>query len=196
MNKYKEYPFNLLSELGIERVELQTGGKPSFDVQAGIAYALSTLKIKERMVIRLWFEEDLKTKDICEIMSLSREGVHFLKEEALKKMRNPIISGIAQYGVVGYAQKRYKDGFTDAYRDPETTMPIKKASIEILGLSVRAYNSLKRFFGALTIEDICDLDETEIGGIRCFGAKSADEVARALRGYGITGTAWDNFLID
>ncbi len=51
--------------------------------------------------------------------------------------------------------------------------------IEDIGLSVRAYNRLKRA-GINTLEEVAKLNLEELKNIRNFGKKTVDEVVRVL----------------
>jgi len=55
--------------------------------------------------------------------------------------------------------------------------------IEVLGLSIRAYNCLRRF-GIRTVADLCQMTEAELQRVRNIGTKSAMEVKEKLYEYG------------
>lgn len=96
---------------------------------------------------------------------------------------------------LGY-QTGYADGRNDAIHgvDPAyVSDDILKLPIQDMDLSSRAFNCLVRA-GYKYIGDVAALRDTQIRVMRNLGKVSANEIAQALRSYGILHTDWDLYL--
>jgi len=103
-----------------------------------------------------------------------------------------------------FIRQEYLDGYREGFLDAHTTdengnirSAPKKAlalSIEDVGLSVRTYNVLRKNDVHYLSDLLLYMDKPAIASIPCLGRKSAEEVARMLRSYGIHSTAWDSFI--
>lgn len=171
--KGSSYPDNLLSEF-------ETYLTLSDDMQKGLDYVLSTLTERERLVIKLRFED----KAIYEIggksLNITKERFKQILSKAIRKMANPTRFNYIKYGLDGYNQilaEQAKERKIILHKSDE----FKKQGIEHLGLSARAYNSLKRA-EINSIEQLINLIECNDWhlNIRNLGNKSAQEIIDKL----------------
>lgn len=208
---YHAFPFNLLLAIkGRSKVILPTS--LTQDIYSGIEYALSTLDEKENALLHQRYYSGKSQRETAICLNLSTEEIELLEAKALKKLRHPSIWNFIQHGVVGYIKIRvtaeYNRGYTLGYSagyknctvDYQTDLinchspdNIPNLPIENMHLTQRTYHCLQNA-GCYYIRDIAILPEEKIARIRGLGAISANEVARTLQKYGITCTAWNNYL--
>lgn len=205
-----EYPKNLLYAVR-GGMEDDDPTELTEDVIAGIQYALSTLKERERYVIIERYKGKRKLRSIGEDLGVKPERVRQIINKAERNLRHPRNMTFMTKGVIGYIRKvnaieyerGYKKGYDEGYEQGMSDAPngIVKAGmsitlaslpIEVLDLSVRAFNALKRA-GYNSIGDIVPLTHREMIHIKNLGPKQRQEVATGLRHYGLTDTAWDLF---
>lgn len=101
--------------------------------------------------------------------------------------------------------KGYCAGFIDGYRqgaeDSRNGTVRTYADDEVLNLPIQAKNLSTRSFncmrcaGCVYIRDVVELSEERISSMRNLGPKSANEIALALRKYGICYTLWNRYLL-
>lgn len=205
-----EYPKNLLYAVrGAWEDDEPTELTP--DVLAGIEYALSTLKERERYILVERYKGKRTLRSIGEDLGVKPERVRQIANKAERNLRHPRNMAFITRGVVGYIKKvneieyerGYKKGYTEGYeqgvRDAPngvtragTSVTLSSLPIEALDLSIRAFNALKRA-GYDSIGDIVPLTHSEMIHIKNLGPKQRGEVAKGLRHYGITDTEWDLF---
>lgn len=137
---------------------------------------LSTLTEQEERVLRLRFGLNesgkyLRLREIGDIMKLSQNRIRQIEEKALRKMRNP---RRLRKLLVGYDPT--KDPHSPEYNDkrimddPEADVK-KGITIEEMGLTTLARNRLYSS-GKRTIQDILDMNASDIIQIRSFGRGS------------------------
>ena len=96
----------------------------------------------------------------------------------------------------GYDQG-YKDGYSDCSNgteQPSISDELLNHPIESLGLSVRAFNCLRRA-QCLRVGDVVRLSAEQIDKLRNLGPKSASEIACALGNIGIPNTSWCRYIL-
>lgn len=195
----KDYPYNLLiAARGLRMLEF-----PSMltkDVQAGIAYALSTLEEAERNAL------DQKYRWGVPSSSKQQE----MERKALEKLTRSCRWDYIRYGIAGCVKMKVEDakrkGFIQGYQEgymfgrkaydtscgvPET-LDTMDLPIETMPLSSRAHNALCRS-GCRMVRDVAMQDITTIRRMRNLGEKGIKEVVAALHSYGLTHTEWELF---
>lgn len=195
----KDYPYNLLiAARGLRMLELPP--LLTRDVQAGIAYALSTLEETERNAL------DQKYRLGVSLCDEQQE----IERKALKKLTRSCRWDYIRYGIAGCVKKKveeakrkgfiqgYQEGYTvgmNAYdtfcKAPEIPSAID-LPIETMPLSSRACNALRRS-GCRTVRDVAIQNITTIRRMRNLGEKGIKEVVVALHSYGLTYTEWELF---
>ncbi len=94
----------------------------------------------------------------------------------------------------GIFMEGYRAGFLDGLAAKDRDFPKDlDLPVEALELTVRPLNCL-RVQGCRRVGEVANLDRDAILRMRNLGAKSADEIARALHRFRIFGTPWDAFL--
>lgn len=205
-----EYPKNLLYAVrgGMEDDEPT---ELTEDVIAGIQYALSTLKERERFVIVERYREKRTLRSIGEDIGVKSERVRQIINKAERNLRHPRSMTFMTKGVLGYIRKvnaieferGFKKGYDEGYEQGMKDAPngvvragmsvtLASLPIEVLDLSIRAYNALKRA-GYNSIGDIVPLTHREMIHIKNLGPKQRGEVAAGLHHYGLTNTDWNLF---
>lgn len=200
-----EYPRNLLYAVrgGMEDDEPT---ELTEDIIAGIQYALSTLKERERFVIIERYREKRTHRSIGEDIGVKPERVRQIINKAERNLRHPRNMTFMTKGVIGYIKKvnaieyerGYKKGYDEGYEQGMKDAPngvvragmsvtLASLPIEVLDLSIRAFNALKRA-GYNSIGDIVPLTHREMIHIKNLGPKQRGEVAAGLHHYGLTHT--------
>ncbi len=205
-----EYPKNLLYAVrGALEDDEPTELTP--DVLAGIEYALSTLKERERYILVERYKGKRTLRSIGEDLGVKPERVRQIENKAQRNLRHPRNMAFITKGVIGYIKKvneieyerGYKKGYDEGYEQgmkdapngvvrAGTSVTLASLPIEALDLSTRAFNALKKA-GFNFIGDIVPLTYREMLRIKNLGTKQRQEVATGLRHYGITDTEWDLF---
>lgn len=205
-----EYPKNLLYAVrGAWEDDEPTELTP--DVLAGIEYALSTLKERERYILVERYKGKRTLRSIGEDIGVKTERVRQIVNKAERNLRHPRNMAFITKGVIGYIKKvneieyerGYKKGYAEGYEQgvkdapngvtrAGTSVTLSSLPIEALDLSIRAFNALKRA-GYNSIGDIVPLTHREMIHIKNLGPKQRGEVAKGLRHYGIADTDWDLF---
>ena len=205
-----EYPKNLLCAVR-GSLEADEPTELTEDVLAGIQYALSTLKDRERFVIVERYREKRTLRSIGEDIGVKTERVRQIVNKAERNLRHPRNIAFMTKGVIGYIKKvnaieyerGYKRGYDEGYEQGMKDAPngviragmsvtLASLPIEVLDLSIRAFNALKRA-GYNSIGDIVPLTHREMIHIKNLGPKQRSEVAAGLHHYGLTHTDWDLF---
>lgn len=205
-----EYPKNLLYAVR-GWMEDDEPTELTEDILAGIQYALSTLKERERFVIVERYREKRTLRSIGEDIGVKPERVRQIINKAERNLRHPRNMTFMTKGVIGYIKKvnaieyerGYKKGYDEGYEQGMNDAPngvvragmsvtLASLPIEVLDLSARAFNALKRA-GYNSIGDIVPLAHREMIHIKNLGPKQRGEVAKGLRHYGIADTDWDMF---
>lgn len=205
-----EYPKNLLCAVR-GSLEADEPTELTEDVLAGIQYALSTLKDRERFVIVERYREKRTLRSIGEDIGVKTERVRQIVNKAERNLRHPRNIAFMTKGVIGYIkrvnaieyERGYKRGYDEGYEQGMKDAPngvvkagmsvtLSSLPIEVLDLSIRAFNAMKRA-GYNTVGDIVPLTHKEMIHINNLGVKQRGEVAKGLRLYGIVGTEWDLF---
>ena len=159
------------------------------------------------------FEERKSRSEIGEFFGIGQERVRQIENKTLRSLRAPTRWNYMKLGVDGYMRwvkeraygEGYKTGYDQGYKDgysdgqngaeqPSISEELLNHPIDSLGLSVRAYNCLLRA-GCERVGDAVRLSDDQIQRIRNLGAKSANEIACAIRDLGIPNTSWSTYIL-
>ena len=151
-----------------------------------VMVALESLPEKEREVIVLRFglEDGIpkSLEDVGRVRGVTRERIRQLEARAFRMLRNPsrLCKFPALFGFVPPAEP-----------ESEVSKVINiDTDIVNLGLSVRAYNCLKRYAHISTVEDILDYPKENWPKIKNLGYKAILEIQERMRTVG-----YPNFTI-
>ena len=205
------YPYNLIFSL-LFGTTLEQPPTYSKDVLLGFQYAFSTLEETEQKLLYLRFAQGKNRSEAAVLLSLPEEELRALEDSAFYKLRLPGRWDYIRYGVAGYVRKRveeerrkaYQEGFCTGYQKGKkearrvqskelANNKILDMPIESMGLSTKAYHCLQRE-KCRCVRDVAAFDAERVDHIRGMGPKTAGQIARILRGYGIANTAWDKYL--
>lgn len=206
------YPWNLINAIRAKDVEWIRNNF-SENHKAGLIYAVSSLGVVEREVLKLRYQEGKSYEEIQDIFQCTPEKMLEMEKRALNRLGEPDLYHYIKYGIAGNVQKilteeyqkgydsGYKKGYEDAMADAingfartEQDISIMTLPLEVLQLDTRSYNCLY-YNGCRSVGDCIRMDEQHIRRIRNLGKKSANAIAIALRRKGIRNTDWDHFLI-
>lgn len=193
----EDYPFNLLIAAR-ETTLLALPPALTQDIQAGIAYALSTLEEAEQTALDQKYRLGLPLND-SQLLT---------EKQALKKLCHPSRWNYICNGIIGYGKKNaaqaHQKGFTQGYREgyaaglkAQSTnteavenMDVMDLPLEAMPLTTRVRNAL-RINKCQNIRDIAALPIDSIRKARNLGSKGIQEVLSMLHTYGLTNTEWE-----
>ncbi len=187
------YPQNLIAAV------FPAGTEPSepSDLRGTVEYVLCSLPEREREILELRFRQRMTLADIAKQYSLTRERVRQIIAHALRLLRRPERSALLSLGIaasreaekVALEKQTYERAFADGYiaavgatpdGKPATAPDPRIMSIEMLGLSARSRNGLRRA-NIRTADDILCLDSFyDLLSLRCLGQKSVHEIVDRL----------------
>ncbi len=209
------YPYNLLDDVIDSR---PTSSKEerwetplSADQQDGFNLALSTLTVRERDMLRMYYEEGKTLNECGQELHLTRERIRQIVAKAVRKLRHPHRLKLILYGAEGYARyqevhsrkaaldreeqlldeldsdlasrRKMLEELSEGLCVGERTKPasIYLLPVEEMDLSVRSYNCLRRA-GCDTLQDVCDLAKSgKMTSVRNLGRRSMTEVLCKVR---------------
>lgn len=140
-----------------------------------VMMALNSLTEKEKTILVSRFGLDYGTprtlEEVGKILGVTREHIRQLEAKALRKMRTPsrLCKLPALFGFIPPMAPVKDFGHLDPH-----------SKIEDLGLTVRAYNCLKRFAHIDTIDDILDYPKEDWPKIKNLGRKALEEVVEKM----------------
>lgn len=176
------------------------------DQEAALHYVLSTLTEREQAFIRGYYQEGKSLEEVGKEAGLTRERVRQVLAKAVRKMRHPSRLKLIQYGLEGYehiaANRKRREQLEAEDREldeleqeiaqrraflecavplPEKTDNKGSIPVEMLGLTVRSYNCMKRA-GCRTLDDVVSLaKDGELLKIRNLGRKCLSEILLIVR---------------
>ena len=148
-----------------------------------VMMALNSLTEREMVVLVLRFGLDNRVpkslEDVGRIQNVTRERIRQIETKALRKMRTPgrLCKLPALFGFVPPAEPGSEDDEKVINIDTDT-------DILNLGLSVRAYNCLKRFANINTVEDILNYPKENWSKIKNLGRRATLEIQEKMREVG------------
>lgn len=172
----------------MSREELFSGDKPavSSDEFEKLIAIINTLPMKARVVLILRFGlmdgKARSLEDVSKELDITCEYARQLEAKALRIMRSPsqLCKLPALFGFVPPVEP--KSGIEDVNADTD---------IVNLGLSIRAYNCLKRFAHVDTVGDILNYPKEDWPKIKNLGHKATLEIQERMRTVG-----YPNFSIE
>lgn len=160
------------------------------------------LNDRERRCLEMYRRDDMTLEEIGKKMNVTRERVRQIIAKAERKLRNP--RWIREMEAVPYTEyaslsndheilkAKYAElvqrieaieGQSADEAEPEKT--IMERPIEVLDLSVRSYNCLKRAKCNI-IADVVELEKSgKMPQVRNLGLRSAEEIRQKLEGLGL-----------
>lgn len=202
------YPFNLVRGIffGDKEEALKV-------YVPGLLTALETLTERERDVLIRRYCDKMTLRAIGEIHGVTPSRIRENEAKAIRKLRHPLRASTFKavplaemreqkieyqrlsedYEMLKEAYNRLKKDYESSASKPmnfDVVIPTAEATtlmqkpIAELELSVRSYNCLRRA-GKDTLQDIVEMTEQELTGIRNLGKKSALEVLSKIKEYGL-----------
>ena len=189
----KPYPLNLI--LAILREDDYTP-EITEDIAAGVECALASLTEREQEVMKYRFVERKSYADIGRTLGVTGSNIARLHNNAARKLQQMKNLGLILYGKDGFAQMHYQFHFPwkEAPKKVEPHDPaIMAIPFEELDFSIRTFNNLRRI-GYEFVRDIVDLTPEQILKIKYLNVKNREEIAQKIRGLGLLGTHWDDYI--
>ena len=181
------WPENLITEMGFEHILVDR--KLTEDQMEGLRYAMEDLKEKERVALKLRYEEHRTLNAVGDVFSITGNRIRQIIAKALRKLRHPTRSNYITYGYTGYQtmveqKKRELAGLSS---QEERSKELKKIFVTDVSFSVRTMNCLTRS-GLHTLGETADVmrkDPMQLAKVRNLGKKSLLEVVEKLEEYGV-----------
>lgn len=202
MRVYKtEFPFNLIEDLGFNIEEVIDKFEDKLDV-----ISKRFLNAKQRLIIDLYYKENLNYADLGKKFDITRERVRqmnarlirtlkhfehyfihgcFIFEEMFEKEKNNYIERKKEEWNIDSAykflvEKGVMKPINERNNNMLLSLPINiMDNIEKLNLSTRAYNCLTRA-KKNTILDVMNMTTNELLKIRNLGIKAAKEIEEKI----------------
>ena len=187
------WPENLVTEIGLEEVFGKKEYSPLTDDQiAGLRYAVSTLKDKEREILLLRYEEHSTYKAIANRFGLSNERIRQICAKAVRKTRHPSRLRYLKDGYQGAQEieRLRKEELKNACEGTCSARQIsllKTIEVGDAGFSVRTYNILWRS-NVYTLGQVVEMmqeDIKKITELRNLGRKGILEIVEKLEKYNV-----------
>ena len=204
-----EGPFNVYK--AITRDDEATEESLPEDYRGALEYVLiSTITDREEQVLRYRYQMALTYRAIGEKFGLQSERIRQIHDKAIRKLRHPARFALLRYGVVAQMERYrescrelfynqgYKEGFRNGgmasqapllsnpyqQQEDDSTIPIEEASVDILDLSVRLNNCLRRA-NIRTVGQLMDHSRVSLRKIRNLGRVSLMELEIKLEKYNL-----------
>ena len=204
-----EWPFNVYK--AITRDDEVTEESLPEDYRGALEYVLiSTITDREEQVLRYRYQMALTYRAIGEKFGLQSERIRQIHDKAIRKLRHPARFALLRYGVVAQMERYrescrelfynqgYKEGFRNGgmaaqapllsnpyqQQEDDSTIPIEEASVDILDLSVRLNNCLRRA-NIRTVGQLMDHSRVSLRKIRNLGRVSLMELEIKLEKYNL-----------
>lgn len=193
----KEYPFNLLECIFNEGIAIEImQARPKEIIELDIQYALQMLKnpinkIDERKIsiFNDYYEENMSAREIGEKYNIEFRTVLSLIHDLESHLRRTGLNAIIREGAEKYYQIQgamfSNNGKVEYINQLENIMNTSEG-LKYLGLSIRAYNCLRRYDMSWSINGKCEchmsparlivMDDKDIKRIRNCGEKTAQEI--------------------
>ena len=180
-----------MTEIGLKKVFPETGEYAALteDQIAGLAFAMGTLKEKEKTVIRLRYEQHQTLKATGEPLGVSENRVRQVAALAVRKLTHPSRLCYFRDGYQGTldAQERLREETRQALKSGDRLRILGAMHIYDAHLSVRSTNCLVRA-GYKTLGDVVkamEEDPVSITQVRNLGRNSLREVVEKLEEYSV-----------
>ena len=143
----------------------------------GLFQAIAELSEREQQVIILRYKHDFTLDDVASPFHVTRERIRQIEHKALRKLR-----ARRNYWVIECIKKEVA---AQARRQIGNHNDFDNLPISNLGLSVRAYNCLRRS-GIDTLGKLSEMTYDDLMKVRNIGRKSVEEIITTACKYGIT----------
>lgn len=204
-----EWPFNIYKAVTTDD-EATEESLPE-DYRGALEYVLiSTITDREEQVLRYRYQMGLTYRAIGEEFDLHSERIRQIHDKAIRKLRHPARLMFLRYGVTGRMEQYrescrelfYNQGYQEGFRngglegqapllsnpyqqqDDDSIIPIEDASVEILDLSVRLNNCLRRA-NIRNVGQLMDHSRVSLRKIRNLGRVSLMELEIKLEKYNL-----------
>lgn len=188
MRKRAEYPLNLLRDIPVVQIL-------SDDQMKGLEYVLGQLTEREQMVLEYRYVKGMSYSEIGGAFGLTGSRIQQIVNRALRKLWHPVRTAYIREGFAAHETSILKH-VRMAMEKKEGRLlvaddQILDQDIEILRLSIRPYNCLKRH-GIGTLRELLRmmLKEDWYKECRNLGRKGAKEIVDSLLKLGIVDTEY------
>ena len=153
----------------------------------GLFQAIAELSEREQLVLNRRYEHDFTLDDLAAEFNVTRERIRQIEHKALRKIRSAGKRKLWDFEYIKYETARMarieylmnlKIDFANAGADADIR-------IDVLGLSTRAYNSLRRS-GIDTLDKLSEMTLDDFVKARNIGRKSLEEIITKAHDYGST----------
>lgn len=196
------YPYNLIVTIMSDcddNLDKYIWFEMTDDRWKGLNYALSKLSERERIVVDLYFNKEVRSAEIADKFNLTRCRIDQIRNKAVRKLRHPVNLRYILYGydiASGYIRQKEEElrqkeidaankSIDDKINKINNGDRFKQITISDLNLSTRSYNCLLRA-GFLTLYDLSKMSASDFMSIRNLGRQSLLEIIDILKEYGIT----------
>ncbi len=175
MNKYLDYPKNLISDIGIKCNEYSINNLDNI---------LEELKPREKEVLLMRYEEKLTYEEIGKecgvtgkrISQIISKSISKLKDSSNKLVEEKVIENLRKENEI--LRKKLEFFRSDIFSN------YRNEGIEVLGLSVRAYNGLRKM-RINTVGDLLGTNKNDLYKIRNVGRKTIEEIIQRVHDEGL-----------
>lgn len=191
-----DYPHNLYKAVFGGVIEMP------IDWQESLKCVLETLTPREGDVIVKRFEHYWTLRDCATAHNVTHERIRQIEGKALRKLRRSTSKKILEFGLAktqleaeahAKAVEKYKESVEKSIQE-EIQAKLDKMqanndivpnmNIDEIGLSVRAYNALKRV-NINTLREATLLTASDLARIRNVGIRTALEIIKKCKEYGV-----------
>jgi len=195
------WPINLLLEIGIVCTV-----KEAESIEENLLYVMDSLKERDKQILILRYKEGKTYEEMSEIIGVCHQRTQEIEHRILRNLSRPERIDVICNGKESVnSYLKHKDEFVDSLsqlksdiqtireqieekpttsNDTEATgTSIYEKPISYLGLSVRAYNCLKRS-GLQTIKDLGDMTRDKLLHTRNLGPRTVEEIINKAREFG------------
>ena len=153
----------------------------------GLLKAMEHLTEKEQKVLTLRYKHDFTLDDVAAEFNVTRERARQIENKALRIIGSAGERQLWDFEYIKYETarvarveylKHLKIDFANAGADADVR-------IDVLGLSTRSYNCLRRS-GIDTLTKLSEMTYDDFMNVRNIGRKSLEEIIEKAREYGIT----------
>ncbi|XBX04470.1 sigma-70 family RNA polymerase sigma factor [Enterocloster clostridioformis] len=180
---WADYPLNLLRDIPVRQIL-------SDDQMKGLEYALKQLTEREQKVLEYRYVKGMSYSKIGMEFALTRSRIQQIVRRALRKLSRPAITAYIREGFAAHEASVLENVRMAMEKEKSRLLTVEdkilEQRIEILQLSIRPYNCLKRH-GIGTVYELLRLMLREDWNIQCrnLGRKGAQEVVESLLKLGI-----------
>ena len=197
----EEWPINLLLDIGIV-----CNVKEADSIEKNLLYVMDSLKERDKQILILRYKEGKTYEEMSEIIGVCKQRSQELEHKILRNLSRPERIDVICNGKESVnSYHKHKDEFVDSLSQLKSDIQTIREQIEekpttsnntegagtsiyekpisYLGLSVRAYNCLKRS-GLQTIKDLGDMTREKLLHTRNLGPRTVEEIINKAREFG------------